>query len=272
VSDSSENGGVAEQKSWFRLDVGWRSCRNALILVLLIVGCDCIGMFVSRILPSIQAAREAARRIQCDGNLKKIGAAMQSYHQKYGSFPPSFLADKNGKPMHSWRVLLLPFLGEQGLYAEYRFDEPWNSPNNIALSGRMPAVYHCPSDWESSLSQTSYVMLVGPHAISNGATAHRMGDIKDGAANTIMVAEAGKAGINWLEPRDLDAEKMDYCTRAAEPDVRRETCEMFRNHCGAGNVLFCDGSVRALISKSVNPEELKGMTTIDGGEAVREVW
>lgn len=260
----ADNDVVPKPSRSFRLDMS-----GGLLLILLIIGCDSIGMLSSLFLPAAQAAREGARRMQCVKNLEKIGLAMQSYHQEYGCFPPSFIPDENGKPKHSWRVLLLPFLGEQGMYAQYHFDEPWNGPNNMALDCQMPAVYHCPSDSTPSLSQTSYAMIVGPHAISDGPTGRRMSDIKDGPANTIMVAEAAKAGINWMEPRDLNTEKMDFCTRAVEKDLQRDTCEIFCNHNAVANVLLCDGSVRTLANESVNPKELEALMTVDGGKTVR---
>ena len=252
------------------LDLSWRSLPYGLLFFFLyIAGCDAIGMLLCQFLPAVQAARETKRRVQCVENLKQIGLAMQSYRQKCGCFPPSFIPGEDGKPKHSWRVLLLPFLGKQDLYGQYRFDEPWDGPNNVALGHQMPAIYHCPSDPTPGPSQTSYAMIVGPDAISDGPTARRMSDIKDGPANTIMVAEAAKAGISWMEPRDLIAEKMDLCTRAVEKDLRRETCEIFGNHNALANVLFCDGSVRALSNESVYPKELEALMTIDGGEPVQ---
>lgn len=240
-----------------------------LLFILFLIGCDLFGMLMALILPEIQAARETKRRVRCVENLQQMGLAMQSYRQKYGCFPPSFIPDEDGKPKHSWRVLLLPFLGKQDLYARYRFDEPWDGPNNMALGHQMPAIYHCPSDPTPGRSQTSYAMIVGPDAISDGPAARRMSDIKDGPANTIMVAEAAEAGIHWLEPRDLIAEKTGLCTRAVEKDLRKETCEIFRNHNAVANVLFCDGSVHALSSQSVYPKELQALMTIDGGEPVQ---
>lgn len=268
VNVPSGGGVVPKHRGTPWLDLSGRSLRNCLLFMVLIIGCDAIGIGLSHLLPAIQAAREASRRVQCVENLKQIGLAMQSYHQKYGCFPPSFIPDENGKPKHSWRVLILPFLDKEDLYAKYRFDEPWNGSHNKALVEQMPSVYHCPTDSTSDSSQTSYAMIVGPQAISDGPTPCRMSDIKDGLSNTIMVAEAAKAGINWMEPRDLNTEKMIFRTRAVEKDLRRETCEIFRCHDVAANVLFCDGSVRTLSSKSLYPKELKALMTIDGGEDV----
>jgi hypothetical protein len=165
--------------------------------------------------------------------------------------------------------LLLPYLDKQDLYVQYHFDEPWDGPNNTALSREMPTVYRCPSDPASLPWKTSYAMIVGPHAISDGPTARCLSDIKDGPANAIMVVEAAKAGINWMEPRDLSVEKMNLNTQAVKKDLRLETCEIFRNHKLVANVLLCDGTVRTLVSESVHPKELESLMTIDGGEPVQ---
>lgn len=230
-----------------------------MLFFLLIVGCDTFGVLIGLFLPAVQTAREAARRMTCVNNLKQIGVAMQGYHQKYGCFPPSFIPDEKGKPKHSWRVLILPFLDKQDVYAKYRFDEPWNSPNNMALERSMPKVYRCPSDLTSGPWQTSYAMIVGPHAISDGPTSHCKSDIKPGLGSPIMVVESPKKHIGWMEPRDL----------AVENDLQRDTREVFENHNTVGNVLFCDGSVNALPNDLIPPAALRAMMMIDSGDSTR---
>jgi hypothetical protein len=234
---------------------------------------------LAMLLPMIGAPREAARCSQCRMNLRRIGLAMNDYQQKYGCFPPAFVPDENGKPKHSWRVLILPFLGEDDLYKQYRFDEPWNGPHNKGLATQMPVVYSCPT-WahdrvlrvDSSL--TSYAMIVGPHAISDGPTARRECDVKDGLENTIIVAECVGARINWLEPRDLDVGKMTF--RIASPDDPQKgyLVDISTSHRGrnqhepaVANVLLCDGSVLSL-PKDIQPKLVQAMTTIDCGEPV----
>src|SRR5262245_44252816 len=83
---------------------------------------------------AVRDAREAARRSNCKGELKQIGLALLNYREAYGCFPPPYVADASGRPMHSWRVLILPFIDHAALYREYRFDEPWDGPNNRKLS------------------------------------------------------------------------------------------------------------------------------------------
>ena len=62
------------------------------------------------------AGREPSRRSQCKNNLKQIGLALHNYHEKYQAFPPAYTVDATGKPLHSWRTLILPFVDQQALY------------------------------------------------------------------------------------------------------------------------------------------------------------
>jgi prepilin-type processing-associated H-X9-DG protein len=218
-------------------------------------------------LPVVGAPREAERRAQCFNNLRQIGLAMQRYHEKYHSFPPSFIPDENGKPKHSWRVLLLPFLGYEQLYSQYRFDEPWDSPHNMALAARMPATYCCPSVRAPDIAHTTYAMIVGPRAFSDGPTPRPKSDIKDAVSHTIMVVEAAGAGINWMEPRDLDVGKMSFQITYPGDESKASLVDISSAHPAVANVLFCDGSVRSL-PKDTDPKLLEALTTIDGGETV----
>lgn len=231
-----------------------------------------IGVFF----PALQSPREAGRFTQCNMNLRQIGLAMFNYHQKYGCFPPAFVADQNGKPKHSWRVLLLPFLDQIALYKQYRFDEPWNGPHNSQLAGQMPQIYGCPTCKyqlrdEPAQSQACYAMLVGPHAITDGPTPRKMGDIKDGISNTATVAECAGAGINWLEPRDIDVGKMTY--RIASLGDAQRVCltDICTSHPGVANVLFCDGAVHR-VPVDIEPGRLKSLITIDGREPVNTAF
>ena len=97
-------------------------------------------------LPAIRSADEAARRAQCTNNLRQIGLAMNDYHEVCACFPPAAITDKNGRPLLSWRVAILPYLEAGDLYAEFHLDEAWD-PSNLSLLERTPpACYVCPSD------------------------------------------------------------------------------------------------------------------------------
>jgi prepilin-type processing-associated H-X9-DG protein len=113
---------------------------------------------------------------------------------------------------------------------------------------------------------TSYAMLVGPHAISDGPTARTPAAIRDGTSNTLMVVEATEAHINWMEPRDLDVENMQFRINGGG-DRNAAKHEISSPHSGGANALLCDGSVRFL-NATIDPKALEALTTIDGGETV----
>src|SRR5262245_41674761 len=104
-----------------------------------------LGIIVAILYPAVQQAREAARRSSCKCNLKILGLALHNYHDAHGCFPPAWLADSQGRPMHSWRVLILPYIDQAALYNRYNFAEPWDGPNNVKLLDEIPPVYKCPS-------------------------------------------------------------------------------------------------------------------------------
>src|SRR3954465_14889144 len=124
-------------------------------------------------------SREAARRSVCVNNLKQIGLALRGYHDAYGCFPPAYLADEAGRPMPSWRVLILPWLEQKDIYDLYRFDEPWDGPNNRKLHDMRVSAYACPANFRTG-RMTSYVAVLGPEAAWRGAGTTRLADIQDG--------------------------------------------------------------------------------------------
>ncbi len=222
----------------------------------------CGGVLLALLLPAVQNVREAARRAQCTNNLKQIGLAMQNYHDVYRTFPPAYLADEDGKPMHSWRVLILPFLEQKPLYDRYRFDEPWDGPNNRLLAASMPSVFRCPSEQAAPPGVTSYVGVSGPGAIFDGAQPTAISAVNDGTSNTLMAVEFAGSSIQWLEPRDLDASQLTAVVNT--PDGVNISSE----HPGGANALFADGHVQ-MLSSSVNSQTLHDLTTISGGEPIQ---
>ncbi len=236
----------------------------AVLAGVLVVALVCGGILLALLLPAVQAAREAARRAQCVNNLRQINLALLNYESANGCFPPAYIPDENGKPKHSWRVLVLPYLEQQLLYDQYDMDEPWDSPNNLALASQMPPVFRCPSDPSADSSTTSYVMIVGPGCISDGSSVSRVQDIQDGASNTILIVEAAGEGVRWSEPRDLDATQISF-------EVNDRTGGGIRSgHPRVANAGFVDGSVRGL-SSDTDPDVVAALTTIAGGEQVSPI-
>jgi prepilin-type processing-associated H-X9-DG protein len=206
-------------------------------------------------------AGPASREAMCMSNLKQIALGLHNYHDIYGCLPPAYITDDNGKPMHSWRVLLLPFIENEPLYKQYRFGEPWNGPNNSKLAASYPGIfcYECPSAYGAP--NTSYVAVVGPETAWSDAKPRDFKDFADGPDQTILVVEVADSGIHWMEPRDLNFATLPMVVNPPEGFLGISS-----DHYGA-NVAFADGSVRFL-KEDLPAQTLRALLTIDGGEKV----
>ncbi len=209
---------------------------------------------VRMLLPAVGASREAARRAQCMNNLKQIGLAMHNYYSANECFPPAVLYGPDGKTPYSWRVALLPYLEQNKLYSLYKFDEPWDGPNNSKLIARMPATFACPDDADALRTHTtSYFVLSGPNTIfPDRRPGTKMQEITDGTSNTILVVEA-KREVPWTKPEDIP-----YAADKPLPKIGGL-------HPLGFNAGLADGAVR-FISDKVDPNTLRALISRDGGE------
>jgi prepilin-type processing-associated H-X9-DG protein len=217
------------------------------------------------LLPMIFAARSGAKLNTCNNHLKQLGIALLNYESVYKSFPPAYVADADGKPMHSWRVLLLPFLERQDVYKKYDFNEPWNGPHNRQLAGEMDSVFRCPEATGDS-QETSYVAVVGSDTGWPGATPIKIRDMKDGPSKTIAIVEVANSGINWMEPRDL---KLIEAMQGVTVPGHGPGLKISSNHAAGGaNVGYFDAHV-SFLPVGFSPEVLRGLLTAAGGEIIR---
>jgi hypothetical protein len=148
--------------------------------------------------------QEAARRAQSASALRQLALALHNYHDTKGHFPPYALPGKDGRPLLSWRVALLPFLEQGPLYRKFRLDEPWDSPHNKGLLPFMPRQLEAPGLPTDEPGRTFYQVFVGPGAGFERDPPHtvRLGQIGGGTSSTLMIAEAGEP-VPWTKPEDL---------------------------------------------------------------------
>ncbi len=211
--------------------------------------------------PLIGSTRAIAHRATCTTNLRSISLALRAYHDRHGEYPPPYLVDTNGKPMHSWRVLILPELGEHELYSQYKFNEPWDGPNNFKLHMRMPAVYGCPTDPSNvTRSDTSYVAIVGGKTMFPQRGKRRVGDVRDGEANTLLVVESHESGIPWTAPRDIPFSSLSLGVNGAQKSG------IFGHHDDGAQGVTVDGQVHHL-DGTADPAALESLSTVSGGDS-----
>ncbi len=232
-------------------------------LVVAIIGSCLISALL---LPRVQTAREAARRMMCANQMKQIALALLNYHDEYGSFPPAYLVNERGEPQHSWRVLILPFLENQALYNAYDFGEPWNGPHNIRLLSAMPPIYGCPSTSSSLQGYTSYVAVVGPHTAWPGSSSRVDNEMTDGTGNTTLVLECNTQQIPWLAPQDLELnEALDLLTgNDATKTGNHRSEDFFHRYYHGRNMAMADGSVR-YSGNCVDRETWQALLEVDDG-------
>jgi hypothetical protein len=216
-----------------------------------------LALLAALFLPKVQGAREAARRSQCKNNLKEIGLALHAYHAAYECFPPAFVAENAGRPMHSWRVLILPYLDEEcrKLHAQYNFSEPWDGPQNKKLLDRRPAVFACPTRAHGACRQcTAYAAVFGPQCVFRGTDPVSKAEITDDMNETLLIADVTEADIPWTKPQDIDI------TQHPKPGDR---LGLSSDHVGGFQAVFADGGVRFLNS-SIGQATLKALSTRNG--------
>jgi hypothetical protein len=184
--------------------------------------------------------REAAKRARISGGLKQLGLAMHSYNDALNWLPAQANYDKNGKPLLSWRVHLLPYIEQADLYQQFHLDEPWDSEQNKKLLEKMPAVFAPPDSPEFKNHETHFQAVVGkgtifevlanppPGPISHGLSLPR--DIPDGTSFTILFVEA-KQAVPWTKPEDVSYEKGKMLSKLGGVMEGKFT------------VALCDGSV-----------------------------
>jgi hypothetical protein len=212
---------------------------------------------VGMTLPGVQAAREAARRTQGMNNLKQFALAMLNYESANNALPPAAICDKEGKPLLSWRVAMLPYLDEEELYDQFHLDEPWDSEHNKKLLVRMPKIFASPGDDAAKPGTTRYLVPTGEGTVFPKPDEQTsVAKVSDGCANTLLIVEAEEAkAVPWTKPEDF----------AVDPKQPQAGLKNARPMGFLG--VFVDGHVR-IIPGDVAADVLNAMFTRDGGEQV----
>ncbi|MDR0328286.1 MAG: DUF1559 domain-containing protein [Planctomycetaceae bacterium] len=218
--------------------------------------------FLELAMPAIEAEarfQAASMEIQpCVKNMKTLVLAFHTLHSVNDKLPPPFTVDNNGKPLHSWRVLVLPYVEQSALYESIRLNEPWDSEYNKQFHDKMPAVFRCPSGTGNPNRDTIYCMVVGNETVGvpdgKGISLYK---VEDGTSNTIALVERATP-VCWMEPVDVLQEH-------AYLGVNKHKFGIGSEHKGGVVVGFLDGSSR-FIKDTISLDVLKAILTKAGGE------
>ncbi|MCS6864534.1 MAG: DUF1559 domain-containing protein [Gemmataceae bacterium] len=186
-------------------------------------------------------------------NLRQIGQAFHAAAKSNTDVFPGDITDAHGRPLLSWRVALLPYLGGEELYRQFRLEEPWDSPHNRSLITQMPAIYQ-PVRGPSTGGETFYQRFRGSQTAHDPSGKTHPATIPDGADNTLLVCEAGTPVI-WTQPADIPF----------DPNQPLPSLGGLFN--GDFHVLMCDGHVYRF-RHDAHQQELKKLIITNDGKKV----
>jgi hypothetical protein len=225
-----------------------------------------LATFVGLLLPDVSKVREAANSVQSQNHLKQLGLAMLLHHDLLSKLPAANAANPSTPwsphPV-SWRVQLLPYLDRDDLYQRYRFDEPWDGPNNRELIPLMPDVYRLPTvEPNEVLMGHTFYRVFGSRpgeqitaAFIDGQAGLRLSAFPDGTTDTLLIVEAAEA-VPWTQP-----ECLEFASGQKIPPLGK-------HYRGGFNGVLADGSTRFFPSRH-SESSLRALVSINGGEPIQ---
>lgn len=195
-------------------------------VLMLVVPLALVAAAWARVGREVRVGRQSA----CLANLTFIGHELFAYRERHGRYPPLVTAGAGGRPMHSWRTILVSEADRDGLGA-YSFAEPWDGPGNAGAVDRRPNYFGCPNDRDGPSPCTNYVALYDPAAPDDWGAVGAGGRPAGGGPIPVVV-EHPNSTIPWTEPRDLGWDDLPTLGEGGDPSGLA--------------VLYSDGSVRRM--------------------------
>ena len=213
-----------------------------------------LGLLVALLLPAMRPSRESVRRAQCTNNLKQIALGLLKCEEQYGVLPPAHTVDADGRPLHSWRTLILPFIDQPRLYDYIDLTKPWDDPANKVASETVLASYMCPTTFGTS-GHTTYLAVLTSGGCFQATEGRKLSDITDPHDSTIMLIEVdAEHSVPWMCPADADLDLVLGLTKSES-----------LAHNGRYNVATVNGRVFS-VETSVDANKLRAMISIAGGD------
>ncbi|MGY8769227.1 MAG: DUF1559 family PulG-like putative transporter [Pirellulales bacterium] len=215
-----------------------------------------IGYTMAMVMPAVAQSRMAAQRVSSTNNLRQLILTLHNYHDTYGRMPSQTMKDKDGKPLLSWRVHILPFIEQNQLYDQFHLDEPWNSEHNIKLIGLMPKTLRRPGS-TAAPGMTNYQVPLAKGLPFQDHERLKFSNITDGLSNTIAILEVpDEKAVIWTKPDDYQI------------DLDNPLKGLVRKNQNGFTVVLFDGSARRIITETMTKEKFIKLLTHAGGEVI----
>jgi prepilin-type processing-associated H-X9-DG protein len=228
------------------------------------------GLVVGLLLPAFQIGHgpSVPYRTACLGNLARLAGAIRQYEVIHGTLSPAFIVDGQGRPLHSWRALILPYIGEDELFEQIDFTKPWDAPENAGARKAVIPAFACPALGKLPTGHTTYMVVIAADSCFPGSQPVRTGEIFDDPAETLLVVEVCKAqAVHWMAPVDVD-ESMVLIVPPHTPTRRNRA-----PHGSGFNALFADGVARP-VPVDVTRADCRALISIAGHDSCEwlEEW
>jgi Protein of unknown function (DUF1559). len=221
-------------------------------LAQLLVVVGVVVVLIALLLPAIRMPGDSVRRMQCNNHLRQIALALHEYESVYHCLPPAYTVDAAGRPLHSWRTLILPFAEGKSLYERIDLSKPWDDPANQAALEDSPEVYRCPSA-QLAKSKTTYLAVIANGGCFQSTKPRALAEITDDPNLTLMVIEvAAQNAVHWMSPQDATEEHVLNLFTAGKPPHPGGA----QSACVSGNVL--------LLPRDSQPTTLRALISIAG--------
>jgi hypothetical protein len=216
-------------------------------------------MLAHLLLPAWDAVREATRRIACTHQMKRITLAMLIYERDHGTLPPAYSVDADGAPLHSWRVLLLPYLGHEALYNKIRLDEPWDSQHNRQFHDQAAAFYRCPSDPAALAGQATYSVVIGPDMPFQAGEGKRLAAFGPDSDDRILLVERAEP-VCWMTPTAIPQSRAEEgIQQHGSQYLPAPTAEDIASHHPGGAMFGHRSGAVAFLSNTTDVEQFNAM-------------
>ena len=230
-----------------------------LILIRMPTNDDSISKLRSTFAAAYNAAMESMNRRERVDRFKQIALGILNYESAKKLLPPAAICDREGRPLLSWRVAILPYLDQQNLYKEFHLGEPWDSPHNRTLIEKMPGVYMDlgpKADQLNREGKTTCQVPTGPKTVFYNKEGTKWREIADGTANTILLVEVEpRRAVEWTKPEDWEVD-----LQHPRHGVQRSDRDQFL-------AAWCDASVQ-FVPTDIDEAKLRAYLTRDGREVV----